>query len=127
MAARVSRRKIALYVTRQLLEGAKQKAVMKEVAAFLVETRRTRELDLVIRDIEGELAASGIVVADVLSAYPLADELKKEVGRLVGAKDLQLRETIDPSVLGGMRVSVPGRRFDGTIRHKLEALKAKQI
>lgn len=127
MAARVSRRKIALYVTQQLLEGAKQKAVMREVAAFLVETRRTRELDLVIRDIEGELAAHGIVVADVLSAYPLADELKKEVARLVGAKDLQLRETIDPSVLGGMRVSVPGKRFDGTIRHKLEALKAKQI
>lgn len=127
MSARVSRRKIALYVTQQLLEGAKQKAVMREVAAFLVETRRTRELDLVIRDIEGELAAHGIVVADVLSAYPLADELKKEVARLVGAKDLQLRETIDPSVLGGMRVSVPGKRFDGTIRHKLEALKAKQI
>ena len=127
MAARVSRRKIALYVTQQLLEGAKQKAVMREVAAFMVETRRTRELELVIRDIEGELAAHGIVVADVLSAYPLADELKKEVARLVGAKDLQLRETIDSSVLGGMRVSVPGKRFDGTIRHKLEALKAKQI
>lgn len=127
MAARVSRRKIALYVTQQLLSGAKPKAVMKELAAFLIETRRTRELDLVIRDIEGELAANGIVVADVLSAYPLADELKKEVARLVGAKDLQLRETIDPSVLGGMRVSVPGQRFDGTIRHKLEALKAKQI
>lgn len=127
MAARVSRRKIALYVTQQLLAGAKQKAVMKEVAAFLVDTRRTRELGLVIRDIEGELAAHGIVVADVLSAYPLADELKKEVARLVDAKDLQLRETIDPSVLGGMRVSVPGKRFDSTIRHKLEALKAKQI
>ena len=127
MAARVSRRKIALYVTQRLLEGAKQKAVMKEVAAFLVDARRTRELDLVIRDIEAELANHGIVVADVLCAYPLADELKKEVGKLVGAKDLQLRETIDPNVLGGMRVDMPGARFDGTLRHKLAALKAKQI
>jgi F-type H+-transporting ATPase subunit delta len=127
MAARLSRRKIALYVTEQLLAGKKQKAVMKEVAAFLVETRRMRELDLVIRDIEGELANHGIVVADVLSAYPLAGELKKEVGKLVGAKDLQLRETVDPQVLGGMRIHVPGKRFDGTIRHKLAALKAKQI
>jgi F-type H+-transporting ATPase subunit delta len=127
MAARVSRRKIALYVSRQLLAGSKQKDVMKEVAAFLVDTRRTREIDLVIRDIEAELAAGGVVVADVLSAYPLADELKKEVARLVGAKDLQLRETVDPEVLGGMRISIPGKRFDGTIRHKLEALKAKQL
>jgi len=127
MAARVSRRKIALYVVGQLLAGAKQKAVMQEVAAFLVETRRTRETDLVIRDIEGELAAEGIVVADVLSAYPLADELKKEVSKLVGAKDLQLRETVDSSVLGGMRIAVPGKRFDGTLRHRIAALKAKQI
>jgi F-type H+-transporting ATPase subunit delta len=127
MAARVSRRKIALYVVQRLLAGAKQKAVMQEVAAFLVETRRIRELDLIVRDIEGELAANGIVVADVLSAYPLADELKKEVGKLVGAKDLQLRETVDPSVLGGMRIAVPGQRFDGTLRHRIAALKAKQI
>jgi F-type H+-transporting ATPase subunit delta len=127
MAARLSRRKIASYVTKRLLAGEKQKAVMKEVAAFLVDTRRIRELDLLVRDIEGELANHGVVVADVLSAYPLADELKKEVSKLVGAKDLQLREAVDPGVLGGIRINVPGKRFDGTLRHKLTALKAKQI
>jgi F0F1-type ATP synthase delta subunit len=127
MAARLSRRKIAQYVTDKLLSGAKIAPVMKEVAAFLVETGRTREFDLLVRDIEGELAANGIVVADVVSAYPLADELKKQIGELVGAKDLQLRSTIDPEVLGGMRISVPGQRFDGTLRHKIAALKAKQI
>jgi F-type H+-transporting ATPase subunit delta len=127
MAARLSRRKIAQYVTDKLLSGAKLAPVMKEVAAFLVETRRTREFDLLVRDIEGELAAQGIIVADVVSAYPLADELKKQIGELVGAKDLQLRATVDPDVLGGMRINVPGKRFDGTLRHKLTALKAKQI
>jgi F0F1-type ATP synthase delta subunit len=127
MAARLSRRKIAQYVTDKLLSGAKIAPVMKEVAAFLVETGRTREFDLLVRDIEGELAANGIVVADVVSAYPLADELKKQIGELVGAKDLQLRSTIDPEVLGGMRISVPGQRFDGTLRHKIAALKTKQI
>jgi F-type H+-transporting ATPase subunit delta len=127
MAARLSRRKIAHHVTDKLLAGVKLAPVMKEVAAFLVETRRTREFDLLVRDIEGELAAKGVVVADVVSAYPLADELKKQIGELVGAKDLQLRSTVDPEVLGGMRIDVPGRRFDGTLRHKLAALKAKQI
>jgi F-type H+-transporting ATPase subunit delta len=127
MAARLSRRKIALNVTQRLLAGEEQKLVMKEVAAFLIDTGRIREIDLLVRDIEGELAESGIVVADVLSAYPLADELKKEVGKMVGAKDLQLRETVDPSVLGGMRINVPGKRYDGTLRHRIAALKAKQI
>jgi F-type H+-transporting ATPase subunit delta len=127
MAARLSRRKIAHYVTDKLLSGAKLPSVMKEVAAFLVESGRTREFDLLVRDIEGELAAHGIVVADVTSAYPLADELKKQIGKMVGAKDLQLRETVDPEVLGGVRITMPGQRYDGTLRHRLAALKAKQI
>lgn len=127
MASRLSRRKIAQHVTEKLISGAKLSDIAKEVAAFLVTTRRTRELDLLVRDIEGELAARGIVIADVVSAYSLADELKKQIGELVKAKDLQLRETVDVSVLGGVRIDIPGKRLDGTLRHKLAALKAKQI
>ena len=127
MANRLSRRKIASYAIDRLDGGAEPAAVVKEMAAFLVETRRTRELDLLIRDIEGELALRGTVIADVTSAYPLADEMKKRIAELVNAKHLQLRETVDPSVLGGVRVEVPGGRFDGTIKHRLAVLKAKQI
>jgi F0F1-type ATP synthase delta subunit len=29
--------------------------------------------------------------------------------------------------LGGVRIDVPGKRFDGTIQRKLTALKAKQL
>ncbi|HEY5695727.1 MAG TPA: F0F1 ATP synthase subunit delta [Candidatus Saccharimonadales bacterium] len=128
MANRLSRRKIALHAVNRLTGGSEPRSVIKEIAAFLVETRRTRELDLLIRDIEGELALRGTVIADVTSAYPLAAEMKKEIAQLVGAKDLQLRETIDPTVLGGVRVEIPGGRFDSTIKHRLLALKkAKQI
>lgn len=127
MANRLSRRKIAAYAVDRLDGGAEPAAVVKEMAAFLVETRRTRELDLLIRDIEGELALRGTVIADVTSAYPLADEIKKQIAELVDAKHLQVRETVDPSVLGGVRVEVPGGRFDGTIKHRLAVLKAKQI
>jgi F-type H+-transporting ATPase subunit delta len=128
MAGRLSRRKIALYaVNRLTLDEAGLAAVTREVAAFLVDTKRIRELDLLVRDIEAELALRGIVVADVTSAYPLTDGIKKEIGDLVGAKDLKLRETIDGDVLGGVRVDIPGGRFDGTIRHRLAVLKAKQI
>jgi F0F1-type ATP synthase delta subunit len=127
MANRISRRKIALHVADRLSGGAKLPVVMKEAAAFLVDTRRTREADLLVRDIEAELATRGTVVADVTSAFGLDGEIKKQIAGMVGAKDLQLRETIDPSVLGGMQIDIPGKRFDGTLRHRLAALKAKQI
>jgi F-type H+-transporting ATPase subunit delta len=127
MANRLSRRKIAAYAVDRLDGGAESAEVVKEMAAFLVDTRRTRELDLLIRDIEGELALRGTVIADVTSAYPLGEEIKKQIAELVDAKHLQLREAVDSSVLGGVRVEVPGGRFDGTIKHRLAVLKAKQI
>lgn len=126
MASRLSRRKIAHYAVTQVTSGKKYHDVIKEVAAYLVQSRRTRELGLLVRDIEGEFADRGIVVADVTSARALTDALKKQIAALVGAKDLQVRETIDPSVIGGVRIDIPGKRLDATVKRTLLALKAQQ-
>jgi len=128
MAARLSRRKIAIFVTNKLLAGNHQALeVMRELAAYLVTERRTRELDLIVRDIEEMLAESGVVVADVASARPLSEAMKTEVAAMLGASSVQLRESVDEALLGGIRIDTPGKRFDGTIRHKLTALRAKQL
>ena len=127
MALRVSRRKIATYAADQLLAGVSKKEVLRSVAAYLVENKRTREQILVVREIEDVLASRGHIVADVTSAHPLSATLKKEIKELVGGDTLAIRESVDPSVLGGMKIDVPGKRFDGTIRRKLTALRAKQL
>lgn len=126
MPGRISRRKLAQYTADGLVKGEAKKA-LGELAAFLVETRRTDELELLVRDIEQELADRGVVVADITTAHPLSESLKNDIKKMVGGKTLQVRETIDESVLGGVRVDIPGKRFDGTIRRKLTALKAKQV
>jgi F-type H+-transporting ATPase subunit delta len=127
MANRISRRKIADFVADKITHGTATADILREVAAYLVMTRRVREQELLVRDIEEALAIRGIVVADVASAYPLSDVIKKEIGTLVGADSLQLRTSVDASLLGGVRIDIPGKRYDGTIRHKLNALKAKQL
>ena len=127
MAGRISRRKLAIHAALQLKEGISSKKVLNELAAFLIESRRTKEIDLIVRDIEQELADRGIVVADITTARPLSDALKNDIKQLVGGKTLQIRETVDETVLGGVRIDTPGKRFDGTIRRKLTALKAKQV
>ena len=124
MPIRLSRRKLATFTTEKLLAGASKKAIFRELAAYLVDTGRTRELELIIRDIEDMLANRGVVVADIVSARPLTHSMKAEIGTLINARSVQLREKVDESVLGGVRIDLPGRRFDGTIRHKLNALKA---
>lgn len=127
MSTRLSRRKLAVYAAQKLLDGTDKKKVLKELAAYLVDTGRTREMHLIVRDIESELALRGVVIADIVSARPLTASMKTQIGKLIGAKDIQLRQTVDPSVLGGVRVDLPGQRFDGTIRHKLNALKASKV
>lgn len=127
MAQRLSRRKIAAYAADKLVAGETPARVMKEVAAYLETARRTREYELLVRDIEDALAQRGVTVANVASAHPLSSTTKKEISALIGKGSLQLRETVDPSLLGGVRVDIPGKRFDGTLRRKLGLLKeAKQ-
>lgn len=124
MASRISRRKLAEHAANQIVAGKKVSEVMKQIAAFLIDSRRTRELELIVRDIEAALAHHGIVIADVTSAFPLTDALKDHIKQLVGGKQLLLRETIDESVLGGLRLSTPERRLDATLKRKIQALKA---
>lgn len=127
MAQRVSRRKIADYAADSLVAGKKPADVLATVAAYLVTTKRTREQELIVRDIESALQARGIVVTDITSVHPVADTLLAQIKKLTGAKSLQTRQILDDTVLGGVRIGVPGKRFDGTIRRKLNALKAQQL
>lgn len=126
MAGRLTRRKIALHVAERLVAGEPVPKALKTAAAYLVDSGRTRERELLVRDIEDILAEKGTTVADVTTAFPLSDEVRREVLSLVGKK-AQLREVVDPSVLGGIKIDLPGKQYDGTIRRKLTALRAKQL
>lgn len=127
MANRLSRRKMAAFVAEKLSAGSTVSDALQEVAAYLIISGRTREQELLVRDIESEMAARGIVVADIASAHPIDKAIEAEIKALTGAKTLQLRQSVDETLLGGIRIDIPGKRFDGTIRHKLNALKAKQL
>jgi len=127
MALRLSRRKIAALAADKILAGTPQVKVLREVAAYLLATRRTREQTLLVRDIEDALASRGVTIADVTSAHSLTTAMKAEIAKLVTTKQLQVREHLDPTVLGGVRVDLPGKRFDGTVQRKLTALKARQV
>lgn len=124
MPTRLSRRKIADYAADQIAAG---KNVIHDLAGLLVTDGRTREVELLVRDIEAALSDRGIVVATVTSAHSLGEDIKRAIAGLVDSKDLKLREKIDDSVIGGLRIDLPGQRFDDTIKHKLAALRAQKI
>ena len=56
MTQKISRRKLASYVVDRFESGAPLATLLKEVAAYLVDSKRTREADLLVRTIEDVFA-----------------------------------------------------------------------
>lgn len=122
MAERISRRKLADYIVNRIERGDGVAKVVEELAAYLIDTRRTREVMLIVRSIEDELAARGTVVAHVQSARPLSNEMKEAIQRLLNASTVHLNEEVDPALIGGIRIEAPGKRLDATVKRKILAL-----
>jgi F-type H+-transporting ATPase subunit delta len=128
MALRISRRKLSQYFADRLAEGVAIKKVIQELAAYLIDSKRTDEVELIIRDTEYALSQRGIVVADIVSARELSVETRNEIAALTKktfkASHIELRDHIDPTVIGGVRIDFAGLQLDNTIKQKLTALRA---
>ena len=125
MSGRLSRRKLAEYAAEKLLAG--DDSVVAQLAAHIVTEKRQREVELLVRDIEAAMAARGTVVAMVTTAQKLTDDIKRAVTEMIGGDKVVLRERQDVSVIGGIVIDTPDRRFDGTVRRKLNELRAQKI
>ena len=129
MARKLSRRDLSRYAARQLTEGASQKKIAMQLAAYLIESRRTNELSVIIRDIASQLTDMGYVAGTLTSARELSASTIKAIEAYTkektGASHVSLDTTIDESVLGGMRLELPGRELDTTIIRQLTILKTR--
>jgi F-type H+-transporting ATPase subunit delta len=77
----------------------------------------------------GEIAEAerGVVVAEVTTAVPLTDALRASFTEKLAAaleRPVSLRERVDSSILGGVRINVAGRVLDGSLSSQLDALRS---
>ena len=129
----VSRKKLAKYAAEQILAG--NDAVLEEIAGLLIYEKHEREVDLLVRDIEAELAENGEIVALVESARALDDNTRRKIEQFLAtaASDknskpkVSLRESIDPKLIGGFKLQTPTATLDATVSKKLNDLRAKKI
>ena len=129
----VSRRKLAKYAAEQILAG--NDVVLEEIAALLIYEKHEREVDLLVRDIEAELAENGEIVASVESARALDDNTRRKIEQFLAAvasdknskPKVSLRESIDPTLIGGFKLQTPTATLDATVSKKLNDLRAKKI
>lgn len=75
-------------------------------------------------------AGTGAITAKVTTAVPLTDELRAGLSKKLSAmagRDVELREMIDPTLLGGVVVEMGGRVLDGSVRGRLSDMKSQLI
>jgi len=129
MVKKLSRRSIAAYIADSLVSSSDPTTTIQQLAGYLVETRRTKELDLIVRDIIYNLSLKGIVGATITSAFDLSVETEKAIKQFIAEKTkastVSIDTVIDPTVLGGIKISLPGRELDQTIAHQLNVLKTR--
>ena len=125
MTSRLSRRTLAKFAADELLAGNEQ--VLDQLAALLIEQRREREADILVRDIEAQLAEAGHEVVRVETAHPLDVSTRRDIEALFDDKKVYMQEIVKPELIGGLRITTSTQALDQTIARKLEMLRMAEI
>lgn len=70
-------------------------------------------------------ADNGIVEVRAVTAVPMGEELREKLRRKLESvldKTVELTCRVDPACMGGVRLELPGRQLDGTVKQRLESL-----
>lgn len=130
---------LAAMIRSPMIGKAKQIAALSEIAAkakfqtitfnflgVLAENRRLNLLVDVIATVERIVAErSGRAPVAVTTAVALSDAQKKELQTKLASSlghDVTLEVKVDPSILGGMIVTIGSKMIDDSVRRKLERL-----
>ena len=110
-----------------IADKAKFHATTKKFLGLLAQNGRARDLTAVIAGFELLYAKkTGVVAAEVVSALPLSAAQMKSIQSALRAslgKDPEMSARADPSILGGVKVKVGSKLFDGSLKTKLDQMK----
>ncbi|TLS35835.1 F0F1 ATP synthase subunit delta [Pseudalkalibacillus caeni] len=73
----------------------------------------------------------GVAAAKVYSVNPLSDEEQARISdvfaKRVGKEKLSIENVVDPDLIGGIKVRIGNRIFDGSVSGKLERMKRQLV
>ena len=103
------------------------KRAAQQVASYLISSGRSKEIDLVIRQVESRLSKGGRMVARVSSAHKLDADQQRSIIKLVkqlreDIESVEVINKVDPSLLGGVVIRTPEMEVDVSLRGRLNRL-----
>jgi F0F1-type ATP synthase delta subunit len=123
--AKLGRRRVAREVVRLLGEQpGRQKEIILQTAAYLLQTKQAGSAHLLLGDIADELLKTkGHLNADVSTAFGLGDSTRQSVITMLrtqtGAQTVELQEHVTPEILGGIKVRTSQLELDASIKRQL--------
>jgi F-type H+-transporting ATPase subunit delta len=110
-----------------LLDKAGISGIARNFLRVVAANRRLFAVDQIIRGFNAMVAQhKGEVTAEVTVAEPLNDARTNEIRdalKQVTGKDVQVDVTVDPSIIGGLKVKLGSRMVDASLRTKLNSIK----
>ena len=110
-----------------IADKAKFHVTTKRFLGLLAQNGRVRDLTAVIAGFDLLYAKkTGVVAAEVVSAQALSATQMKSIQSALRAslgKDPEMTARVDPSILGGIKVKVGSKLFDGSLKTKLDQMK----
>ncbi len=127
----VSNAAIARALLADIANGTSMTDATSSLAAYLIEERRVNDTSAIVRDVERQLLVSkGDLYVRTTTATPLNSEMKDQIramfGSAEGVKKVIIEETIDKTVIGGVRCETAEKRLDLTVHRQLQRLKRQE-
>ena len=118
------RSNLAEYIVASVEDNMNSKKLAKNVAEYLLDTRKASELESVLRDVVNLRAAKGFVEVDAYSTHKLSDSAIKDIKTTVknhydNTKTVVVNNLIDEDLVGGVKLYIGSDRLDLSIKNKL--------
>jgi F0F1-type ATP synthase delta subunit len=122
------RRQLAYVIATRTLDGSFDAKEIRSLAAYLLDEGRTGELSSLMRDVQQAWADRGTVEVVASAAHTLPDMAKREIEVLARriypqAKRIIITQRLEPSLIGGVRLSLASYQLDRTAKGQLQQLK----
>jgi F-type H+-transporting ATPase subunit delta len=113
---------------KELAAKAGQSLLTTRFLSILVKRNRVGLLAEILKEVEIiQLEKTGGLMGVITSAVPLESGVAGGVAQALSKKlnkPVQLKEEVDPGIIAGMRVTIGGITYDGSVKNKLDKLSA---
>jgi F-type H+-transporting ATPase subunit delta len=114
-------------IVEDLLGNANAQPVTRALVSFVVGAGRGRDLPQIIdRMVQRSAEERAEEVAQVRTAIPLDEDQIARLSRALSertGKQVSVRVSVDPSILGGIVTQIGDTVIDGSVRYRLEQLR----